>query len=582
MELEQDMPSDEELAERACAGDQEALESLFLRHQLTLRAQVARHLANTDDVLDVVQDAFVAILNGLHTYQAGRPVLPWMRVICRNRMYLHLKRQRRSGAVPLGEREPEDAPVHESLWDEHAISQLQRCLETLPAHARELVDRRYATEQPIMELAAQLGITSNTLMVRLHRVRQGLRGDPLPPEERAACAAAQHDPAVQDELAFIAALATAANPVSDEALLRSLRTRLVATQDGEPQLRALRRRIGTRRRSQRRRAGTRAGLRLAAVIAVGVAVALLITTLRQRSAAHTDGVTVIDGVARAGGGEVRSHNRELHISGPGWQLALQQRSALRLGDQPSDDLVLLEGACRMTRNAAGSAPSLHIATATFTLEPASQVALQLHPEHSLAVIEAGSVSVREGNNGAAPRLLTEHQSMLLGTDGSTVPFDAREEVLRVDANDPAASPWLQALTLVDGALHSSPDPKPEINATTIDIKTPDERPLLRLRGDEVIVFTYRWSGPIRWSGAYLDCLDLGGFHASWDEPDPDGSAWRTRRLPLRAFATITGSEGIPPGLELRMLRLQMGPEHGTSLQLKDLRILRPQHFEFFH
>ncbi len=169
------MQSDEELAGLACAGDQAALEALFCRYQLTLRAQVASQVAQAEDVLDIVQDAFVDIVRGLHTYQPGRPVLPWMRVICRNRMFQYLRTLRKMSATDIDALHLTCAAVEARAWDGPAIAHLQKCLENLPDNARTLVHQRYVLSHTVIDMAAALGVTANVLMVRLHRLRGTLR-----------------------------------------------------------------------------------------------------------------------------------------------------------------------------------------------------------------------------------------------------------------------------------------------------------------------------------------------------------------------------------------------------------------------
>lgn len=84
---------DEALAARAAGGDESALEQLYLRYHGVLRAQVARHLADAEAVHDIVQDAFIDLLKGIHSYDASRPFLPWMRVVCRNCLFRYLRQQ---------------------------------------------------------------------------------------------------------------------------------------------------------------------------------------------------------------------------------------------------------------------------------------------------------------------------------------------------------------------------------------------------------------------------------------------------------------------------------------------------------
>jgi RNA polymerase sigma-70 factor (ECF subfamily) len=147
-----DDTSDELLAERACAGDQPALEELFVRHQAGLRAMVARSLADPEDVIDVVQDAFVDVIKGLHSYEPGRPFLPWMRVVTRNRLFRFLKDRRRRAAVAVAEAlEPADAG-DEPDWTEDEIGLLRECVGALGDAARRLVGWRYRDGLPVADL----------------------------------------------------------------------------------------------------------------------------------------------------------------------------------------------------------------------------------------------------------------------------------------------------------------------------------------------------------------------------------------------------------------------------------------------
>ena len=96
-----------------------------------------------------------------------------------------LRRERRH--VPLDETRVPDAPRHagrghlddERANREHRLDCLDRCLETLKPHQRELIVEYYAEARQKKierrrELARRLGITMNALAIRAWRIREGL------------------------------------------------------------------------------------------------------------------------------------------------------------------------------------------------------------------------------------------------------------------------------------------------------------------------------------------------------------------------------------------------------------------------
>lgn len=172
-----DAPGDELLAARAQEGDQRSLEELYRRHHAGLRALIAQHVGNADDVNDIVQDAFVDLLEGLCSYRADLPFLPWMRSVCRHRMYKHFRttggNRRRHQALVDDAVAADDAPLE--LWDALHLHSLRSCLDGLSPRHRELLHQRYFLGLSIDQLANLLSSSSNSIMLKLSRLRSTLR-----------------------------------------------------------------------------------------------------------------------------------------------------------------------------------------------------------------------------------------------------------------------------------------------------------------------------------------------------------------------------------------------------------------------
>jgi RNA polymerase sigma-70 factor (ECF subfamily) len=166
---------DERLIQAAVAGDREAFGQLVRRHQARLRAQVALAVADRDDVLDIVQESFVDAWRGLDRFDTTREFGPWLRTICRNRVLKHLRDR-------LPKRRRELALVDEALIacvPEEAsgdlLATLRRCLATLDASHRQLLERRYHDGVAVQELAGELGKTPNAVSMILIRLKTALQ-----------------------------------------------------------------------------------------------------------------------------------------------------------------------------------------------------------------------------------------------------------------------------------------------------------------------------------------------------------------------------------------------------------------------
>jgi RNA polymerase sigma-70 factor len=166
-----------DLVQAAAAGDREAFGGLVRLHQARLRALVALSLSDRDDVLDVVQEAFVDAWRGLERFDQAREFGPWLRTICRNRMLKFLRdrlpRRRRElalvdealiAAVPAGETQGDDALGSR-------LAALRRCLEQLDADHRRLLQSRFADGVAVQELAAALGKSPNAVSMILLRLK---------------------------------------------------------------------------------------------------------------------------------------------------------------------------------------------------------------------------------------------------------------------------------------------------------------------------------------------------------------------------------------------------------------------------
>lgn len=172
-------PSPEEearLVERVRRGDAAAFDQLVGRHMRRAFSVAYRLLGQREDAEDLVQEAFLAALEKIDTFQSGRPFAPWLFRILVNRglnaRKSHALRRTEeipdfvasSGASP--EREAERAELR---------GRLREALDELPERQRAVVELFELEGFSGPEIAEILEMPDGTVRWHLHRARRALR-----------------------------------------------------------------------------------------------------------------------------------------------------------------------------------------------------------------------------------------------------------------------------------------------------------------------------------------------------------------------------------------------------------------------
>ncbi len=130
---------------------------------------------------DLLQETFLQVHRVRRTFDAARPVKPWLYAIARN-VFLMERRAagRRWRHEGVADEELPDVPVPpevESLADR---DELRRTLALLPADRREALVLHHVVGLSFQEVGAVLGVTAGAAKLRAHRgvveLRTLLRG----------------------------------------------------------------------------------------------------------------------------------------------------------------------------------------------------------------------------------------------------------------------------------------------------------------------------------------------------------------------------------------------------------------------
>jgi RNA polymerase sigma-70 factor (ECF subfamily) len=162
---------------RAQAGDGEAFDLLVRRYMRTAYAVAYRLLGHREDAEDVVQEAFLAALANIRTFDTTRKFGPWLYRIVVTRGLNFRKSRSRRAAEPLEDAGVASADPGPAAAAEYAglKATVAAALEQLPERQRMVVQLFELDGFSGAEIAAMLGISPGTVRWYLHEARQSLR-----------------------------------------------------------------------------------------------------------------------------------------------------------------------------------------------------------------------------------------------------------------------------------------------------------------------------------------------------------------------------------------------------------------------
>ena len=166
------MIPDDQLLERAAAGDPDAFEALYRRHRDGVHRLAWRFTGNQQDALDVLQETFVYLLKKLPALRLTASMTTFLYPVVKH-LSLNLRRRRRPGAdeeILLALPDPAAPPAPRA--------ELAAALAVLSEQQREVVLMRFVDDMSLDEIAQALDVPTGTIKSRLHRALETLRHDP--------------------------------------------------------------------------------------------------------------------------------------------------------------------------------------------------------------------------------------------------------------------------------------------------------------------------------------------------------------------------------------------------------------------
>lgn len=177
------MPDQQELIQRAQAGDGQAFSTLYAMHKRRVYSLCLRMVHHVEDAEDLTQEAFLQIYRKLHTFRGESAFSTWLHRVVVNVVLMSL-RKRTGRELPLedmAQEEERDVPQAVLAFEDPELRQslsriaLERALDHLPPGYRLVFALHDIFGYEHQEAAEMLGCSAGNCKSQLHKARMKLR-----------------------------------------------------------------------------------------------------------------------------------------------------------------------------------------------------------------------------------------------------------------------------------------------------------------------------------------------------------------------------------------------------------------------
>lgn len=155
------MEREESLIKEVCAGSQAAMRRLYDRYVGYAMATGLRYMPNRDDLVDILQDAFVKVFTsvGSFDYRGEGSLRSWIARIVVNECLTALRRQ---GRITFTDTVPDVADDEEPDIERISDERLMECIRLLPDGYRLVLNLFVFEGLSHKQIAERLGISPAT------------------------------------------------------------------------------------------------------------------------------------------------------------------------------------------------------------------------------------------------------------------------------------------------------------------------------------------------------------------------------------------------------------------------------------
>ncbi|REL24295.1 sigma-70 family RNA polymerase sigma factor [Rhodohalobacter sp. SW132] len=176
---------DETYVRNALSGDQKAYQKLTEKYRRPLQYHVSRMVKESEQVEDLVQEAFVKAFDNLESYNSSYAFSTWLYRITTNHTIDYLRKKKlqttsidkpiktRDGELSF-ELPDEDAETDRSIIKRERKKIITTAIENLPDKYRQVIEMRHIEELSYQEISDKLDLPLGTVKAHIFRAREML------------------------------------------------------------------------------------------------------------------------------------------------------------------------------------------------------------------------------------------------------------------------------------------------------------------------------------------------------------------------------------------------------------------------
>lgn len=177
-------PNEERIVKLCKKNNREGYRMLYDKYHRLVYSLCYHSTYNEADALDLVQDVFIKVFNGMERFDIKRPLLPWIKKITVNVLINHSNRKPQNemivdfsedSTVGLLESPDTEGKPEERTASRETKNAIEACISQLPGNERTVIVLRHFEGKTYEEIARMMGCPLGTVKTYLYRGRKLLR-----------------------------------------------------------------------------------------------------------------------------------------------------------------------------------------------------------------------------------------------------------------------------------------------------------------------------------------------------------------------------------------------------------------------